>query len=370
MTNTGQGNAGTTAAPGLPPADQKLQLEIEKLRQEMQALALRPTDGTGGGQSKPQLEINKLNSDLLKAKAEAAIAGKTPTVEWVKTWGSLLAAAAAIFTLLYAVQTRRADDDYRFRSDAGHLIDSLGDSSEAKRTAAAIALQPYMADPRTQALTIGALAYALGVDTSLDAQQAMADSLVKFGEPALGLLRKVVSQENAIVSVEFDKVGDACKDLSPAQANALTRLRARQSAVILAATAISRITKSAVDLSGAHLKCYQFDGLVDQFDRAKFADAVLTGASFYRKSLKNADLTDAEAINAEFTFADLSGATVSNKTDFSGALMDCVALIGVKGLNENQLRATRSLQGARLDPVLAAALGDRINPPGAKPCEY
>jgi Pentapeptide repeats (8 copies) len=267
-----------------------------------------------------------------------------------------------------------AEEERRFLADAASLIDSLGDPSEAKRTAAAIALRPYAGNDRTQTFAVSALAYALGTETSPDVQQAIAASLVAAGAPSLDPLKAVVSRENGVLSAEFYKVGDACFGLRPDRANALIHIRARQTAVILAAEGISRIGKSAVDLSGARLKCYPFDGLTEQFDGAKFNDAVLTGASLYRKKLRNADLSDAEAIDTEFTFADMTGVTVTTKTDFRDALMECVTLTGAKGVTpiqlESLLGSAKSLAGARLDPEVAGSLKDKVNPPGAKPCEY
>jgi hypothetical protein len=368
-------------AVALSLADEKLQLEIGVLRLQKQALGeaagLHATDDVMIGLSKGQLELNKLHNDLLKARAEAKAAGTTPRVEWLKAWGglgALVAAFAAIATFAYSIQTHSADDDNRFRADASHLIDSLGDSSETKRAAAAIALRLYTADSRTQLAAVGALAYALGAETSLDVQHAIAASLVEAGAPARDLLRDVVSRENAIVASDFDKVGDKCTGLTPERASELTRLRARQSAVILAAEAISSIdikrgAKSIIDLSHANLKCYEFYRLPNQFDQVDLTDAGLSGASLYHKSLKGAVLTHAEAINAELNFADLTGATVTD-ADFAGADMQCVTLVGTKGLTMDQLAHAKSIEGARLDKGLDAALRDATNPRGAKPCEY
>ena len=90
--------------------------------------------------------------------------------------------------------------------------------------------------------------------------------------------------------------------------------------------------------------------------------------------MRKADLSDAEAINAEFTFADMTGVMVTTKTDFRDAVMECVTLTGVKGVTptelEGLLRSTKSLAGARLDPEVGNSLKDKVNPPGAKPCEY
>lgn len=361
------------ASPEKPPlADEKLQLEIDKLQQEKKAAALKVEVDKGVAQSRDQLELQKLHNDLRKAKAEAdaAIAGTMLRIEWAKAiggfvtaLGGIVAAIVAIITLGSAIQKQNGEEDRRFRTDAAGLIDSLGDASEAKRTAAAIALRPYTANDRTQTLAIGGLAYALGAETLPDVQQAIAASLIAASAPSLDPLKEVVSRENAIVSTDFYKVGDACSGLSPDQANALTRLRARQTAVILAAEAISRIGKSAVDLSGANLKCYPFHGLADRFDGAKFIDAVLSSASFYRKSLRNADLSRAEALNTEFTFADMTGATVTKDTNFTGALMACVTLTGAKGVTATEME--RLLRSARLEEQFAVLESS----PGYSPLE-
>ncbi len=377
------------AATGQSLADRKLQLEIEKLEQEKNAAGLTATADTCVGQPKTQLELNKLHNDLLKAKAEAdaAIAGKTLRIEWFKAYGgfvtaagALAAAIIAILTLGSAIQKQNVEEQHRFSADAAGLIDSLGDASEAKRAAAAIALRPYTDDSRTQALAVSALAFALGAETSPDVQQAIAASLIEAGRPAKSLLHEVKLRENAIVSTDFYKVGDRCVDilkLKPEQAQALTRLRARQTAVILAALAISRIdarqgVKSVVDLSTANLKCYEFHGLPDEFDSQKdefdgvdLTNAVMVQATLYRKSLKHANLTGAEATEVEFNYADLTGATVTN-AEFNGASMKCVKLLGAIGLTKGQLEsanhpeAENHLEGASLDKDLAAAFQDAV----------
>jgi soluble cytochrome b562 len=326
-------------------------------------------------------ELAKLDAENDKLDMEKRKLSSDRFTEWVKTIGTIALAGAAILTWWVTSTKNEQDKDARYRADAAHLIESLGvPQAPQLRAAAAIGLRSFINDERTRALVLGSLAYSLGIESHLDVQYAMSDSLVAAGPEAVPLLNQMIARVNGEVETGLDRLGDVAdcrgheKELDP--------ITAQQNAMTAAVLALRRLGKGPVpDFSGLNLKCFKLHPLGDQLRGAVLQGAGLWNADFYNMDLRGTDFSGVHAFAVRFNKAKLQGANFSHAdlemADFTGASVDGAQFVdadldgadlsGSIGLTEPQLRSAAHLYCAKLPPVLATTMAQELKPlPGTR----
>jgi hypothetical protein len=328
-------------------------------------------------------ELAKLDAEKAKLDAEKSKLGSDQVAEWFKTIGTMLLAGAAILTWWITSNKNEQERDARYRADAAHLIESLGvPQAPQLRAAAAVGLRSFIADERTRALVIGSLAYSLGIESQVDVQHAMADSLVTAGQDAVPLLNQMISRVNGEVKIGFDRLGDMpnCrgheKELDP--------MTAQQNAITAAVLALRRLSPGspAPDFSELNFKCFKLHPLGDQLRGAIFRKTTLWSADFYNMDLQGSDFSEAHAFGAMFNRATLKGVNFSradlgmagftdaslDNAQFTDADLDGADLSEATGLSEPQLMSAAHLSCAKLPAALANAMAQRLQPPPGRSC--
>jgi hypothetical protein len=365
---------------------QKLQAEIAKTQAEKGKID-READPAAhnylpGLRELDKLAAEKAKLDGEKAKLDAEVRklGHDKVLDWFKLCGALAAAVAALLTYWATALKNAADEDARFRTDAAQLAQNLGAPQAQLRAAAAVGLGRFLDDPRTHGLALSSLAYAIGLESQIDVQQAIADSLVKAGQDAVASLRQTRSRLNGEVEIALSKAGDVgnCMGYQPA----LESVRQQQNGLITAVLALSRIEHKPADFQELDFKCYEFYRVNGDLRGAVFARAILWYADFFQTEVREADFRNVVApgakfqqatlSSAQFAGADLHGArfdqAVLDGVDFSDAQLDRTCFAGATGLTEAPLKRAKSLAGAVLPPPLAQPLAAQTRLPAGTQC--
>jgi predicted nuclease with TOPRIM domain len=352
----------------------KLDAERRKLDSELDPVANNYERGIK--------ELAKLDAEKAKLDTEKRKLGSDKVSDWVKTIGTILLAAAAIGTWYVTFNKNEQESDTRYRADAARLIESLGAQQPQLRAAAAIGLRSFLGDKRTHGLALGSLAYSLGLETHIDVQQAMADSLVAAGQDAVVLLQQMILRVNSEVQIGLDRLGDI-----PCHAKELEPINAQQNGMTVAVLALSQLSqrspKPPPDFSKLNFKCLKLHPLRDRLRGAVFRGATLWNADFYGMDLRGTDFSDGHASEAKFTKAKLERANFSaadlEMADFTAATLDDAQFTGAdldgadfataSGLNEQQLKAAAHLYCAKLPAPLMNVMARELQPPPGMKCQ-
>lgn len=332
-------------------------VELDKLRLEIRKL---------------DLERQKLGKDLKNVR----FVRKYERLKIVAALPTFLLALSALVTIGWTVSQYFMAAETRLRERVAALIQDLGSEAAQTRANGAIQLGTLVEDTSQQAAVASSLAFALGLESNMQVQVAIAATLRQIGAPAVEPLESLVQEVSAEIVPLFDDLYAATTGGASAVAlrhEIESGIRQRQNAIITAAFLLAaiRCTDAAcpVDLAGRPLKYFRFVGTSRSFTSANFTGAILEFADFFEVGLEGADFEGALLAGASFGSAALRGADFSHadmappdedatrravfyRADLAGARFDEACLSGADFRG-----ATIDVQGFRT-AYLAGALFD------------